>query len=209
MNAEIGTIVLVNFARSSNAIKGVYVGMEPGAYIIIRFPSGAGVHDYLYEGSEAVIKYISFGKVFGFRTEVMGYMYKKGLILCVLAFPKEIETHKLRREQRVDFLVPAQLTVAGNVLDGFVVDISPGGCRFSLDESPDNLPFDFSVITEVTLSFHFVGLEGIQTFVCQVKNVVQDKKPIYLGLEFNQADSSITQGIREYIQQVSQFLETD
>ena len=204
---EIGTVMQVTFSKSSKPLKALYVGMEPGGYIILRFPPGTGVHDHLFEGNEAVVKFVSAGKVFGFHTAVIGYMYKRRLILVVLGYPTSVETHLLRGESRVDFFAPGALNVAGNNVNGLVVDLSPSGCRFAFESPRDNPPLDFTVIQEVKLSFQFVGLEGYQTLGCQVKNVTHDAGVVSLGLLFNRVDAAVIDEIKDYVTRVSNFLD--
>ena len=162
VKAEIGTTMLATFSRTSQPFKAIYVGMEPGSYLILRFPPGTGIHDHLFEGNALVVKYVHGGKVYGFRTEVMAYLYKKRIILVVLAYPEIVETVALRKEQRIDFLVPARLTVAGEGLDGFIVDLSPSGCRFAMDVTPEHIPYDFKIIKEATIAFQLIGQEGMK-----------------------------------------------
>jgi c-di-GMP-binding flagellar brake protein YcgR len=210
ISAELGTVMLVSFARTTTPLKAVFVGMEHGAYLIVRFPPGSGIHDYLFEGNEAVIKYISSGKVFGFRAEVLGYLYKKRLILVVFSHPKEIEIHQLRKEQRIEFLVPGRLLVDGVVFEGFVVDISPGGCRFSMVESSAGInASDLKAANEVKVTFQLVGMEEQKELSCKVKGTETHRDRISLGLEFEDADETITSAIRNYVQQAARFIEHD
>jgi c-di-GMP-binding flagellar brake protein YcgR len=199
--------MLVKFSRTTNPFKGVFIGMEPGSFIILRLPAGMGVHDHLFEGNPVVVKYIHQGIVYGFRSSVTAYLYKKGMILALLAYPSSTETHELRKEQRVDFLVPATLSSDEGSVNGFVLDISPSGCRYAMDPSYESSPIDFDLVKEVALTFEIIGVQGAKQFRCQVKSVIQEHSPISLGLEFDQVESSITRGIRKYVQQVSRFLE--
>ncbi len=207
LDAEIGTVMLVKFTRTTTPFKGIFIGMEPGSFFVLRLPAGAGVHDHLFEGNMVVVKYIHEGSVYGFRSSVSAYLYKKGLILALLAYPASMETHELRKEQRVDFLVPATLSSEEGSVKGFVLDISPSGCRFAMDPSYESSPIDFDLIKEVGITFEIIGVQGAKQFTCRVMSVIQDTPPISLGLEFDQVESSITKGIRKYVQQVSRFLE--
>jgi hypothetical protein len=203
--AQIGDAMMVTFDRTDEPIKAVFTGMETGAFFILRLPPGAGVSDHLFEGNGAVIKYVSEGTVYGFRAEVAAYLYKKRLILVVFSFPRTVETHELRKEPRIGFLVPAELELADRRVNGFVVDISPGGCRFTTTLPPGDLPVDLQVVKEVALHFALVGLEGRQVINCEIKNVAQRQNGLSLGLQFSQPEDRITEGIRDYIVQVSGF----
>lgn len=203
---ELGTAAMINFDRAQTPIKAVYVGMERGSYIILRCPTGVGVHDFLFEGNRAVVKYVSKGQVFGFKSKVMGYMFKKRLILVVMEYPDLVETHDLRGERRIEYLTPARLSTATHTVEGFVVDISTSGCKFVSDEpGADNI--NFIELKHVNLSFQLVGREGMYSFGCEVKNIRNEKKTISLGLMFSRVDAEAIQGVKEYVEQVSLFME--
>jgi c-di-GMP-binding flagellar brake protein YcgR len=204
---ELGTVMLVTFSRSSKPIKAMYVGTEPGNYIILRFPAGAGVHDFLFEGNEAVAKYLSDGTVYGFRTEVIGYLFKKRLILVVMACPDAVESHSLRKEHRVDFLVPAVVHADGFQTQGFILDISNNGCRFAAEGDKEKIAAHFGENKKVVLSTQLLGLEGSRNMGCVIKSAAVEENRLKLGLEFEQVEEAITRGIQEYVAQVSRFLE--
>lgn len=209
LNVDLGTVMLVTFARSSRPLKALFVGMENSQYLILRLPPGAGVHDHLFAGNKAVVKFIAGGQVFGFQSQVMAYLYKQRLILTLMTYPQEVETHRLRKEQRVDFIVPARLNAGRTALKGFILDISPGGCRFALDSGGDNLVRDLTPGKKVSLSFEMIGKSGEQEVECQVKRVGREGSQVWCGLEFETLDESVTDGIREYVEEVSGFLARD
>ncbi|MFH1134740.1 MAG: PilZ domain-containing protein [Pseudomonadota bacterium] len=204
---DIGTVMLTAFARDSHPLKALFVGVEPGGYMILRYPPGAPVNDHLYEGNHLVIKFVHAGKVYGFQSRVKGYIFKPGLILGVISYPDAVETIELRKEQRVDFFVPAELEAGAEKLKGFVVDISPGGCKFAFELQNETPPFDFENIKKAFISFQLVGREGDWTFSCQIKKVTAEPRSVSLGLQFEKVEASITEGIRRYVNQVADFLE--
>ena len=208
LHAEIGTIMLATFYRTTKPYKARYVGMEGGQYLILRLPAGAGIHDHLYEGNQVVIKYVSEGRVYGFRTEITGYMYKKGLILAVLAYPEKVETHHLRGEMRVKYLAPAQLAVRGIAYNGFVMDISPGGCRVAVEVPESNdLSLNLEEGAEVRMTCQLVGVEGPHEFGCMVMNIREENGWVNLGLLFAEVNDDDVQTIDDYVREVSAFLE--
>jgi c-di-GMP-binding flagellar brake protein YcgR len=206
LGVALGTVMLATFFNETRALKGLYVGQEAGGYVILRFPASAPIEDHLYEGNRLVIKFIADGTVFGFQSQVMGYVYKKKLILVVLSYPESVETHVLRESQRVDFLVPAVLQAAGQSIEGIVVDLSAGGCRFRFDPSQHSQPPDFNQAKNVTVSFQIVGREGVHDFGCTVMNQTPMTGGIALGLRFDQVADEVTEGIRDYVTQVSRHL---
>ena len=206
LELEQGTVMMTKFSRSADTMKARYIGMEKGAFIILRYPSGVGIHDHLYEGNDVVVKFISNGTVYGFQSKVLGYMYKKGLILVVLHYPQSLETHLLRNETRVDYVAPAEISVGGTKIQGFTQDISLSGGRFSYEVSPEVPEFDFNEIRDISLSLQVIGLEGARQVSCEVKSATPEGSFVSLGLKFTDMDEETAQALGQYINQVALFL---
>lgn len=207
LNIDIGTKLMIKFEGSQITLKAVYVGMEPKAYLVMRLLKVAGLHDFIIEGNRVVIKYVSSGVVYGFQSVVQGYLIKKNLVLVLLAYPKMIEAYELRQEQRIDGYFPATLSVAGKSYHGFIIDLSPSGCRFAFGHSSGKLPVDISWGQEVLFSFQLLGREGVQQSVCKVRSVQHEDRSLTLGLQFEKLDTSVIEGIKKYVEEVSEFLE--
>ena len=203
---EVGTVMLTTFAKSSSPLKALFVGMEPGGYMILRYPAGAPVNDYFYEGARLVIKFVHGGKVYGFQAAVKGYIFKPGLILCVISYPDAVETIPLRKEERIEFFAPAELEAGMEKVDGFILDISPGGCRFAFQTQNEAPPFDLEKIKQASISFQMVGREGVCSFLCHIKKATVEASCVSLVLQFEKMDEDVVEGIRQYVTRVSQFL---
>lgn len=206
LNLEIGTRMMVSFPGLDDPLKSVFVGMEPGSYLILRFPVGGVLHDHLYEGNSAVVKYVSYGNVYGFQTQVVGYIFKKNLRLVVFNYPPTIEIYELRKEERIDVYIPAEMADGTNRYHGFILDLSPSGCRFALGEAADEVPDSVMTGRRVNLSVQLLGWEGKHDIVCLVRNVHHEMSMLSLGLGFERIDDRVRTGIKDYVEQVSSFL---
>ena len=195
LHLEIGQKVKVEITGKKTPFNAVFVGLELDHFIVLRLPLGSGIHEYLYEGSGVVIKYVGFGKVFGFKTTVIGYLLKKSILAVFLTYPEAVETVELRTEKRVDCYLPAHLKSDQHSATGFVLDLSTGGCRFGCS------PFDECVMStenigkNVTLVVVLLGMEGTQNIPCLVKGVQHQGLSISIGLQFVDLEDKIAGGI--------------
>ncbi len=206
LTLELGTKMLVSFRSQEEPVKAVFVGMEPGGYLILRLPSGAGMSDHLYEGNKAVVKYVSFGNVYGFQSEVSSYLFKRNLVLVIMTYPSAVEVYELRGERRVEVHLPAEVKTPAGTHRGFILDLSPSGCRFAFREDEQPLP-DLEAGAEVSVSVRLLGMQGQQNIICRVRNVFQGSIKSELGLSFKKLSDEVLEAIKVYVDEVSDFLE--
>jgi PilZ domain/Flagellar protein YcgR len=96
-----------------------------------------GSDDALLEkGERIVVRTLQAGKALGFQTTVQEVL-EQPVRLYFVAMPAALEVIKLRKTERLDLLVPADLRYATGsssegdtlLLKGNMVDVSGGGCR--------------------------------------------------------------------------------
>ena len=207
LNLDIGAMVKLEFDGADLPISGKFVGMEDPQYLIFRLPSGRALHEHLYEGHRVTVKCIGSGKVFGFQTEVLTYLYKNRLVIGFFRYPGEVEIYELRRHERVECFIPAVLTLEGDGLTGYVLDISPGGCRFgfaSEKKGEGRLPRLEEI---VTIAFSLLGVEGQKEIRCLVKAVYEKSHPKSIGLKFEGLDETLSELLAGYVRGVRAYLE--
>lgn len=204
---EMGTKVQFNFAGDTTPIRAVFIGMEPGNFLVLKLPTGAGLSEQLYDGRKVIIKYVSFGKVYGFETNISGYIFRKGLVLVLLASPENVETLELRSQERIDCYIPSKITISNQDNAGIILDISPGGCKFGISKSgykSDALP---KIDQEAIVHFRFPGSDTEQQIECCIKNIHQTGHNISLGLMYISIKSEVQNALRQYVQDVLQLIQ--
>ncbi|MEW5721799.1 MAG: PilZ domain-containing protein [Thermodesulfobacteriota bacterium] len=207
LNLEIGIKVKIEFDGAEVPVSAVFVGMESSRYIILRLPPGAGLHEQLYEGHRAVVKYVNSGRIFGFQSQVLAYLYKKGLIAVFLDYPNSVETFELRKHERVDCLIPATLSTAEVRHKGFILDISTNGCRFGFSlesEVETNLP---SVENQAELQMIFLGEKNTRNILCTVKSLHKSKQAVSAGLMFRDLEPPLQDQIEHYVRAAVNYME--
>ncbi|MBW2324624.1 MAG: flagellar brake protein, partial [Deltaproteobacteria bacterium] len=185
LNLEIGAKLMTTFKGQDMAVKALLIGMEPGVFLVLKLPEIIGLKDLLFEGNQTSVRYISWGMVFGFKTQILDYVKEDDLNLVVLSYPKTVKTYDLRKEPRTESFLPAALNVEEDNFAGFLMGLSPGGCRFSFDKSSGKSGFDIKIGQKVKISFKLPGLESTQKFVCKTQNIQRDNDSLSLGLQFD------------------------
>lgn len=185
LSLEIGTKMLVTFEGLDTPAKALFVGMEPGAYIVIRLPELTGLSDRVGIGKRLHLRYVSLGMVYGFNCTVLGQVTERGLGLLILSYPTAAQSYDKRQEERLDSYVPAVLNVQKTGFSGYLLDLSPSGCRFAFDSSSDNTRPAIRLGQEATISFQLPSLEGEQIFASRISNIRHDGRSLSLGLKFD------------------------
>ncbi|MDY6851499.1 MAG: flagellar brake protein, partial [Thermodesulfobacteriota bacterium] len=185
LSLEIGDKIMARFEGQEAETKAKFIGMETGAYIVIRLPRITGLRKNLAEGNAVSLRYISSGMVYGFEAAVLGFFQEKNLNLVIISYPRAIETIDMRKEKRVDCYTNAKLTIAEEGFPGSLIDLSPSGCRFVFALSTEKTRPDFAIGQEATLSFRLPDLEGPQVFPCRIENIRHDGQTLSLGLIFD------------------------
>lgn len=185
LSLEIGDKIMARFEGQEAETNAKFVGMETGAYIVIRLPRITGLRENLAEGNSVSLRYVSSGMVYGFEAAILGFFQEKNLNLVIISYPRAVETIDMRKESRVDCYTNARLTIAEAGFPGSLVDLSPSGCRFFFAPSTEKTRPDFALDQEATLSFRLPDLEGPQVFPCRVQNIRHDGQTLSLGLIFD------------------------
>jgi c-di-GMP-binding flagellar brake protein YcgR len=183
LDLEFGSKMTLNFAGQKEPMKIRFVGMEPGGYLIVRIPEAPELNDNLQKGKYVNLRYVSWGKVYGFRSVVRGAFSEKDFFLLILSYPKTVRSHELRKETRMDTFSPAILTVNQVSYSGSITDFSPGGCGFAMNSPAEHLNAELG--QKVTLSFKAPGQPGPQILPCFVRNIREEGPLVAFSLQFN------------------------
>jgi c-di-GMP-binding flagellar brake protein YcgR len=197
-----GTPMMVQFPESIVRHKGIYIGGEGQAYLVIRMlgPEDLDLADP--RGAKAIGGCVHLGTVFAFETEVIEHI-REPFSLVFLNYPEAVQTHCLRGSARVSSDIPARARVANRELRGRVVDLSTGGCRLAVRGRgcepgvQPGIPID--------LMFVLLGGCGEQTVRGHVRTCDLEAGRLYVGIQFDQADPAITENIKAYVLSVVAF----
>jgi hypothetical protein len=165
------------------------VGMLDPKYLILELPSivkRGELLDRLILNNPLTIRTLcerTTGECLGFQTTVEAIV-KHPYPLFFIYYPLEIFRYELRREERLETLLPAKLYKddGTHTVEGKITDISNGGCRVIIEDEAQLAGFN-------TLTMHLSypdparGCDTIK-FVRLCSRRKYGKKSMALGLEF-------------------------
>jgi c-di-GMP-binding flagellar brake protein YcgR len=208
INVEMGTQVLIQVEGMQERFKSTLIGMDPGSYLIVKFPQLFGLVGKLTTGSSVIVRYISEGSIYGFESEVLETALKPGRLIF-LRYPKIVEKHCLRKFKRLSCSIPAaaQLSDKGTY-EGLILDISRGGCKFSI-HTPEGTAVDEAEL-DMTINLTFQLPGGIDKYSLsgKIRSLSKDKNQTSLGVEFDPTNTDLLDKIDQYVEAVIKFGET-
>ncbi len=186
------------------------IGYAKGKYVVAQLPSLAEsnkelLFQYLYAGNAVTVRYLKSGSVFGFRCEVVKYLFSP-FPLLFLTFPKLVESFNLRRHKRISCLLPICASIHGATYNGLMTDLSLSGCGLGLTIMRKYQP-TVGVDDEVLLSCPLFGGQDADPLPCRIKRAAATVGKIELGLKFTELPESARQGIVSYIQSAAAILD--
>lgn len=155
----VGTRLGVESARVTGRFWSTLVGFREGSYILMEMQEGeipVGLNAPFSEQDVLTIRYVADGTVVGFRTAVLGRI-RAPVALTVLAYPRQIQTHSLRRSPRMSCHLPCRARLGEHELARAMLrDVSEFGCQVRVaveDLPPDTteLPADATMQIEVEM----------------------------------------------------------
>jgi c-di-GMP-binding flagellar brake protein YcgR len=168
------------------------IGMLDPKYLILELPSivkRGELMDRLILNNTLIVRTIcerTTGECLGFETKVEAIV-KHPYPLFFAYFPLQMFTYELRREERLETLLPAKLYKddGSHTVSGTITDISNGGCRLMLENAA--LLDGFNTQT-LHLSYPNPA-QGTDTvrFVRVCSRRKHGKKSLAVGLEFIEA----------------------
>ena len=207
LNAEIGTVLVLQIEGVTGAVKGVFVGMRSNSYLIVELARVTGLGSKMYSGNHVVVKYVSGGVVYGFRSSIIGSYFNRPCNLLLLSCPEIVERVELRRHKRVDGYFPAVIHAGQASCKGVILDISRGGLRFVFDRAHTGeepmlrLEQDVSIVSEHIPAFRDARVAGT------VRSIREDRVRVEVGIQFKEPDPALLAGLDAYIDGVITYLE--
>jgi len=155
----VGTRLGVESARVTGRFWSTLVGFREGSYILIEMPESeipVGLNAPFSEQDVLTIRYLADGTVVGFRATMLGRV-RTPVALTVLAYPRHIQTHSLRRYPRLSCHLPCRARIGEHeIARALLRDVSEFGCqvRVAVADLPPGmteLPADATMQIEVEI----------------------------------------------------------
>ena len=213
-----GTAVMVGVTNSGSSGKGIYVGMEPGRYMMLRLATSACKELGVRVGVELDIKFMHYaGLAGGFRVKVQSVQQNPAPLVFVSP-PDKIEVLTRREEQRVDTFLPASAVYEEHVMHGCIRNLSQNGCLFSVlcsDGEEDSCQYadalekdnGFEIDKEIACILRSPFSDEEHLFVGEIRSVVRRECAVDLGVQFTKVSSKLKNCIQQYLELIHSYTE--
>lgn len=161
------------------------VGSLENQYLILKPESQMiqSVMINLKPGTQLVVRYISKGKIIGFRSSILVHTTVPDKLVFI-KYPIEFAEHNVRSAPRIECLLPAKLIRFNSNLAGTIVDMSFSGCSWRSSNITYQRRDEYSFSESLKLIIAFPGVPKPLSLKCKYKNTTQDNELMCLGLEF-------------------------
>lgn len=204
---ELGTQLQLEIGGVASRFKSNLVGIEPGEYLIIKTPTAAAsdsIKKKLFRGNEIIVRYLYKGTVFGFQSQLIEATFTP-ISLLYVEYPKIIENHDLRSQERIDCFLPSKIKIRDEEIQGTILDINERGCRCLIKALKGETLPSVQVDEQVTLKCQFPGVGDEKVVSGKVRNISCDEHETALGIEFHEITPEVQKVIAQYISTVKEF----
>lgn len=205
MDVTIGAAVMMESSGALDRIKCHMVGYLKGEYVVLRLPLVPGIRSRVPEGSMLTFRYLQRGRLLSFRSVVKHYTAMPFSLLFV-TYPKRLERHELRREQRFTCNFPAKLVFMQHEYRGLLLDLSSGGCRFFFDEQVLPAPANLRKGSRVRGEFRPPN-EAPLPFQAEVASLESYRQTRTASLRFGENDLVLPAQLEEFLTETQVLLD--
>jgi len=152
----------------------------------------------LKPGTQLVVRYISKGKIIGFRSSILVHTTVPDKLVFI-KYPKEFAVHNVRSSPRIDCLLPAKLVSSNKSLVGTIVDMSFSGCSWRSSNITYQSKNEYDFSESLKLIINFPGVSEPVSINCKYKNTTQDNELMCLGLEFLELGNTDNKILVDYL----------
>lgn len=205
LDFRIGEKVLVDVEGTGKRFWTEAYGRIREEFILLRHPMNASFKDLLNKDQPITARYMdSEGSIFGFKSTVVGTIARPSPML-VITHPFTIETVNLRRHDRVQCFLPANLYHEGDEMTGYIVNISAGGAKFVWPLKNGTSP-EFPKDAEAFCQFSMPGAEAELYARSIIKGTTLDGSKSIIGLKFEDLEEDNKRLIGDYVQLAVEFM---
>jgi len=192
---HVGTTVAFHsnpFRKDAPRYKTVARGWHKPVYIILDRPKMEGRFVVMHENQPCVIRFLSEGYACAFDTIVLDWDTRKHNAYFRIAWPQTLKTVAFRKHERMKAQLPCKLSVRGAECDGFVSDLSIGGC--CVKAGPVAFPGD-----EIELTFKLPDGSLLERVRAAVRNARPAGDDMLVGCQFIEDQGNVQSDIAFYV----------
>jgi c-di-GMP-binding flagellar brake protein YcgR len=180
---DIGSQVQIQFSENSDRFNAKFIGMDPGAYLILNLPNLTEVREQIFRGQVIVVRYMTAGTVYGFESKVITLSLQPAKLLF-LVYPEKIQTCEIRKHARFDCTFYCRAVVSGSTCRGIITNISLGGCQYVTDQLDEEKASRIKLEEKLLLNFQTLDGHSIESLAGEVRNVRRNNHRVEIGVRF-------------------------
>ncbi len=196
----IGTPVQIEVDTADQKFNSFVVGILPDEFLILKTPVSShlfSARTNLFIGNRVVVRFIMKGTIIGFKSSLIESVSNPTKLIFI-QYPSEIFHHELRAKKRIECNLPLKAVFEGKTYPGLLLDMNDQGCKFSMSAS--RVPSGFnSVSGDIVVKFFMPGVEKELEILGIPKHIKNDEKKVYVGIQFNELTSEVTEIISRYL----------
>ncbi|MEW6261067.1 MAG: flagellar brake protein [Thermodesulfobacteriota bacterium] len=198
LSIELGSPLNIQFPSESIRYAFSLIGMDIDVALIVKPQAFLPVRHLVVDGTPVIVRYLSHGKVFGFRSVIQGVV-SKPIPAVFLTYPNHIETVSLRKKERIYCYLPAQIVTDQVSLAGMVIDLSEGGCRWMSSNPMLPKEIRLSVDDILHVALPLPGHCGVMKLQALIRGITQEPGRLEIGMAFQQLDVQSAENIQRYV----------
>jgi len=205
----VGTHVELELNGVRAKLKSFCVGALPEDCLIFKYPDITDLEpltNNLSAGNTVTVRYVDRGNVFAFQSELLGFVTDPVKLIFV-EYPATIVRHSLRKVQRVDYPLFAEVDVNDEQYEGLIKDISVRGCRLSIiAQSPKQVLPSIDLDQMLTVRCTLPGIEVPTVITGQVKSFYWEGQRITIGTAFHDIDLEVRDRLTSFISSIQKVI---
>ena len=201
-SVEIGSPIQMQLSEISKRINAKFIGMDPGAYIIIAVPKTEELKDQFFRGRKIVLRYMTDGTIFGFESNVIA-LNLQPVRLLFLTYPQKIQSCEIRKHNRFDCTCHSHVILSGMKGQGMITNISMGGCQFVMNHPGDQESSAIKVGDSVNMSFQPPGGKPIESLPGEVRNIKRSDNGVEIGIRYLDLQDNVKDVLAECIRNLA------
>jgi hypothetical protein len=181
-------------------VEGHLVGVEPGAFLIIRPRRNGQVAESPSPGDPVQALHLCEGTVYGYDSTFLGRINRPAHLVFI-TFPDQVTARSLRRHPRLTAYLPALARFGGEERAGVLLDLSLEGCRLAYPHHPEETQPKVGESVDLALRLLDEEPPGLAEGV--VRSVKVQAGVLVLGIKFEAEGSGCQALVRAYLERLA------
>lgn len=204
LNIGLGSTINVQFPSEDIRFPFDLIGMDIDSTLIAKPRPAAVLNRLIVEGQEVIVRYLYLGRIFGFRSSIQAHIVRP-FRMVFLAYPANLESINLRRQERIYCYLPAYLMIDAESLAGMIVDLSEGGCRWVCSAETVAGRKLLNIEESLQMAFPLPGECGVMQYTAIVRSITYESDQVRVGFSFANLEPESLKKIRRYVTEAQQF----